>query len=1086
MAISRIKTDGIQDEAVTSAKIGDNIDLDGQFVRVPHGTTAERPGSPAAGYLRFNTDQGTLEQWNTNTNSWAGVDSPPIITSLAYTGSATATDPAGGETITLTGTNFKTGVNVTVGGTTAPTISVVNSTTITFTTPAKTAGDYDVVVINTNGLQATLLNGISYNGIPAWTTSAGSLGDIVGGESMSTITVVASEPDGGTIGYSVTVGSLPTGVSLGSANGQLTGTPTAPSSTTTSNFTITATDDESQTTGRAFSLTVLRPVDAYSLGSSIMLDDSQSAKLERSFDGSGDRTQWTVSFWIKRTKLQTARILYTRNSTGNDQGGIYFSNDKLQYFDRTGNVDQGNITTSEIFRDFDKYYHVVASLDAPNQQFKFYVNGVEKDINTNTAIANATHSLFRSGVTAIGYEPNAGGSYHAGNLSEFIVVEGQVLQPTAFGEFYNDVWVAKEYTGTFGSNYGFHLDFADSSDIGNDVSGNNNDMTTVTGIGSEDVHKDEPSNVFASIVPSKDMTDDRGNLRLSTSRTGVWDATFANIGVRSGKWYYEARLNVGNSDTFRNVLGWDIDIERVGTGTPMYNHVGTSSDPFTTVLSTNYLYASWNSVYYKEGGTNGTSVNSSDGDVFMCAADFDNNKIWFGINGTWYANDGGSDGDPAAGTNESLTMQSIDYGKHAHPVFFLRSDGTSGSNTLFLNFGQDSTFNNAETAGQQATDSNGHGEFHYTPPTGFLALCSKNLKFQSTFDHLSAASNANRHFEVVKYTGNGTSLDITGVNFKPSVGYFRNLTVSRNAEIYDDLSGAPASTANSYYRLNDANTTEGAQAANGVITFNSDGLSLGSKNNLNESGESHIAYLWNMGTTNATNTEGTIQSTIRVNTAAGQGVARYTGTGSNATWGHGLNKAPEWMIINNLTDDSTVIGYHRDVSAVNGGDYYAAANPTGAATSAAAVFNSTPPTDTLVHVGTNNASNGASDLFVAHYWHSVDGYSKFGRYNGNGNADNAFIYLGFKPAFFYLKRLSGNWGMVWDKERHLNGSTSNNNGFIIFEGDSTQNNNGSSPADYIDILPNGVKIRSSSAALGNAAVYIYAAFAEHPSYVSKG
>jgi hypothetical protein len=1083
MAISRIKTDGIQDEAVTSAKIGDNIDLDGQFVRVPHGTTAQRPSSPASGYLRFNTTLGTLEQWNTNTNAWAAIDSPPIITSLAYTGSATAVDPAGGETITVTGTNFKSGAIITVDGTTAPTVSFVSSTTLTFTTPAKTAGDYDVVVTNPNGLAATLTAGISYNGIPTWTTSAGSLGDISGGETMSTITVVASEPDGGTIGYSITSGALPAGVSLGSANGQLTGTPTAPTATTTSNFTITATDDETQTTGRAFSLTVLRPVDAYSLGSSIMLDDSQSAKLERSFNGSGDRTQWTVSFWVKRTKSQTARILYTRNSTGQDQGGIYFANNKLQYFDRTGNVNQGNVTTTEIFRDFDKYYHVVASLDASNQQFKFYVNGVEKTLTTTTAIANATHSLFRSGVTAIGYEPNAS-DYHAGNLSEFIVVEGQVLDQTAFGEFYNGVWVAKEYTGTFGSNYGFHLDFANSSDIGNDVSGNSNHMTTVTGIGSEDVHKDEPSNVFASIVPSKDMTDDRGNLRLSTSRTSVWDATFANIGVRSGKWYYEARLNVGNSDNFRNVLGWDIDIERVGTGTPMYNHVGTSSDPFSSVLSTNYLYASWNSAYYKEGGTNGTSVSSSDGDVFMCAADFDNNKIWFGINGTWYANDGGSDGNPAAGTNESLTMQSIGEGKHAHPVFFLRSDGTTGSNTLFLNFGQDSSFNNAETSGQEATDSNGYGEFHYTPPTGFLALCSKNLKFQATFDHLSAASNPNRHFEVAKYIGNGTSLDITGVNFKPGVGYFRNYTVGRNSEFYDDIDG-PTSSQGSW-RLSSSVTTVGQQATNGVTSFNSDGLSLGTKNNVNESGVGHIAYLWNMGTSNVTNSEGTISSTIRVNTTAGQGMARYTGTGSNATWGHGLDKAPEWMIINNLTDNSTVIGYHKDVGSVNGGDYYLVGNPTGGSTSAAAVFNSTPPTDTLVHVGTNNATNGASDYHVAYYWHSVDGYSKFGRYNGNADSDGPYIYLGFKPAFFYLKRLTGNWGMVWDKERHLNGSTSNDNGFIIFEEDTAANNGGATLGDYIDILPNGVKIRSSGSALGQQAVYIYAAFAEHPSYVSKG
>ena len=116
MAISRIKTDGIQDDAVTQPKIKDNITLDGtQFVRVPAGTTAQRPSSAAGGQLRFNTDLGTLEQYNTATSAWQAIDSPPIITSLAYAGSKTGADPAGGETITITGTNFKAGATVTVG-----------------------------------------------------------------------------------------------------------------------------------------------------------------------------------------------------------------------------------------------------------------------------------------------------------------------------------------------------------------------------------------------------------------------------------------------------------------------------------------------------------------------------------------------------------------------------------------------------------------------------------------------------------------------------------------------------------------------------------------------------------------------------------------------------------------------------------------------------------------------------------------------------------------------------------------------------------------------------------------------------------
>ena len=222
MPLTRIKQTAIGADSITSPKLAHNLDFDGQFIRVPHCTTAERPGSPAAGYMRFNTTIGTLEQWNTATNSWQAIDSPPILSSLAYAGSLTGANPAGSETITLTGINFKAGATVTIGGTSATSVSIASSTSITFTTPAKTAGDYDVTVTNTNGLQATLSNGISYNGVPAFSTAAGNVGSVSEDVAMSTITIVAAEPDGGTLAYSVTSGALPTGVSLGSGNGQLT------------------------------------------------------------------------------------------------------------------------------------------------------------------------------------------------------------------------------------------------------------------------------------------------------------------------------------------------------------------------------------------------------------------------------------------------------------------------------------------------------------------------------------------------------------------------------------------------------------------------------------------------------------------------------------------------------------------------------------------------------------------------------------------------------------------------------------------------------------------------------------------------
>ena len=235
---------------------------------------------------------GVLEQYNLNTNAWASIDSPPLISSLAYSGSATAADPAGGETITVTGSNFQSGASVTIGGTTASSVTVVSTTSITFTTPTKTAGDYDVVVTNANGLTATLSNGISYNGVPAFTTAAGNLGELVNNEAMSTITIVVAEPDGGTRDSINNLWCiLPTGLSM-STGGAITGTPNVSiTDSTTYNFTVTGTDDENQTNARAFNLIVLREIYNLQIPNSLRFDGT--GYLTKTLSNAGNRKLWT-------------------------------------------------------------------------------------------------------------------------------------------------------------------------------------------------------------------------------------------------------------------------------------------------------------------------------------------------------------------------------------------------------------------------------------------------------------------------------------------------------------------------------------------------------------------------------------------------------------------------------------------------------------------------------------------------------------------------------------------------------------------------------------------------------------------------
>lgn len=185
--------------------------------------------------------------------TWADVTLPLAISSVDYPGEATAADPAGGETVSLSGTSFESGLTVSINGTAAPTVTFTSSSLISFTTPAIASGDYTLTVTNPGGDTANI--SFSYSGLPSWTTAAGSLGTLKEGTAMTAINLVASEGSD-TIEYAVTSGTLPTGVTL-STNGAITGTPSSVTGDTTYNFTVTATDDESQTSDRAFSLSVL-------------------------------------------------------------------------------------------------------------------------------------------------------------------------------------------------------------------------------------------------------------------------------------------------------------------------------------------------------------------------------------------------------------------------------------------------------------------------------------------------------------------------------------------------------------------------------------------------------------------------------------------------------------------------------------------------------------------------------------------------------------------------------------------------------------------------------------------------------------
>jgi hypothetical protein len=458
-----------------------------EYMKVPVGTTEQRPSSPAVGHLRYNTSFGRLEQYTGD--GWVAIDTPPTITSLAYSGGLLGADPAGGETITLTGTNFQSGANVTFGGTAAGSVTVNSSTSITATTPAKTAGDYDVVVTNANGLAATLQNGISYNGLPAFTTPAGQIGnDLAPNTTISTITIVAAEPDGGSLSYSITSGAVPTGLVLDS-DGTIDGTTPDLSSTTTYNFTVTATDDENQTNSRAFNLVVLRKIYAYNIPQSLMFNDDDSQYLTWTPESAGNRKTWTWSGWVKRGNLGLVSdaVLFCAGSDDANKTLIRINtSEQLRYvhFDASSATD--DVVTSQVFRDLSSWYHIVVAVDTTDgtesNRVKMYVNGVEV---TSFATSNYPTSSFDTDISAththrIGQNVTTSQNFD-GYLTEINFIDGQALTPTSFGETYNDVWIPKAYDGSYGTN-GFYLPMTNDTSV--------EAFNTVTWYGDGTVSKD--------------------------------------------------------------------------------------------------------------------------------------------------------------------------------------------------------------------------------------------------------------------------------------------------------------------------------------------------------------------------------------------------------------------------------------------------------------------------------------------------------------------------------------------------------------------------------------------------------------------
>jgi len=311
------------------------------------------------------------------------------------------------------------------------------------------------------------------------------------------------------------------------------------------------------------------------------------------------------------------------------------------------------------------------------------------------------------------------------------------------------------------------------------------------------------------------------------------------------------------------------------------------------------------------------------------------------------------------------------------------------------------------------------------------------------------------------YTGNGSTNAITGVGFQPDFTWIKNRSQSNtNHRLTDAVRGV---TKEIYSDLTAAEATN----TNGLTAFGSDGFTVGSNGDYNNNGSAIVSWNWKANGAGSANTDGSISSTVSANTTSGFSIVSYTGTGANATVGHGLGSLCKFIIIKRLnsTNDweigSTALGWDKHL-------YF----NTGAANTSSNRWQSTAPTNSVFYLGAADGNNASSSPLIAYCFAEKQGYSKFGSYTGNGNADGTFVYTGFKPAFVMTKRTDGTGGWFMQDDKRLGYNYAN---YRLFADDSSAE----STASRIDLLSNGFKCRDNDGN-GNGFSYIYMAFAEAP------
>jgi hypothetical protein len=457
----------------------------------------------------------------------------------------------------------------------------------------------------------------------------------------------------------------------------------------------------------------------YDIDNSLKFEPDNTEYLYKT-QSNGNKKTWTCSFWFKRTELNDADFPAFISATSSSWATrISIFNGGQFWVDLGYGTSYYRNIANALIRDTSAWYHFVVAVDSTqataSDRLKAYINGnLITSWNTQNLPAQNTEFKFFDSAhdMYIGNYNNAVSFIPAGYMADMHLVEGQQLAPTSFGEFDADsgIWKPKAYTGSYGTN-GFYLDFSDSSSLGNDASSNNNNFT-LNNITSADQATDTPTNNFCTLNmldrTNGNSKNQEGATNLTTDGGSDWCTMMGTMGVTRGKWYWEY---------FKTTTG----------GANIVFGIAASDDPYIPYNSAAQYYignvATGSSIGFQVNNNSIANGNSSNvfallsGEVLRVALDMDNGALYFGKSSSTWANSG----DPTSGasrTGASTLWSSFDN-KIVLPGISVYQGGNAKSN-----FGGYASY----TISTPATDENGYGTFEYAPPSGYYALCTKNLE----------------------------------------------------------------------------------------------------------------------------------------------------------------------------------------------------------------------------------------------------------------------------------------------------------------------------------------------------------------------